>query len=574
MRIYAPNSTVAQLATNGIGNILCTSASVHEEINGEFSITIKVAEASDHLDSVVCGAIVRANTPRGPQLFRLSKPTETLDGGKEAFGWHISYDLHQDMILNRSWAGKTGAEVLPDILQAGISESRFSGTSDISLISDMRIVRTSVLGAIIGEQDNSYVNRWGGEIERDNFTVNMRARLGADKGVVIEYRKNLMGLTYEEDDDELANRIIPTGLDSDNSVIMLPEVYIDSERISETPLPHTRHVHFGDIKVGAKDDAGNVLYADAAAVQTKLRELVAEMYEQGVDLPLKSATVEFIDLSQTEEYKDFAVLQTVEIGDTVRCKYKNTFISKRVVSYDFDSLTNEYINIVLGNVVPVLGDSLWAQDLDLSALRAGVNSSLKEGEEYYGVAITNKDGFMTNSNIGGQQVTAKFNASQLAWYNASNDIIGGMALVNSVLAMIAGVLTNNINGECYAKIGDFTESGITYHGVSIFLKSLSTTVPAARIYVSSAGGGRLYIRTFGGASLRMDSNVPLALYDAAGVNRIYLTSTQLQLSDANGELRLQMNNIDTAFLSPDSSQGFGVDDAGPYYVKDYVNEYF
>ncbi len=565
---------MAQLATNGIGNILCMSAPVHEEINGEFSITLKVSPTSDNLDAVKCGAIVKADTPRGPQFFRLSKPTETLDGGKEAFGWHMSYDLQQDMILNRAWTGKTGAETLPEILQAGISETRFSGTSDISLISDMRIVRTSILGAIIGEQDNSYVNRWGGEIERDNFMVNMRARLGADKGVIIEYRKNLMGLTYEEDDDELANRIIPTGLDSDNSVIMLPEVYIDSERIGETPLPHTRHVHFSEVKVGAKDDAGNVLYADAAAVQTKLRELVAEMYEQGVDLPLKSATVEFIDLSQTEEYKRLAILQSVEIGDSVRCKYKKTDLSMRVVAYDYDSLTKKYINIVIGRTMPLIGDSLWAQDLDLSALRAGVSGSLKEGELYYGVAINNKDGFVTNSNIGGQQVTAKFNASQLAWYNASNDIIGGMALVNSVLAMIAGVLTNNINGECYAKIGDFTESGVTYHGVSIFLKSLSTTTPAARIYVSTAAGGRLYIRTYGGASLRMDSNVPLALYDAAGVNRIYLTSTQLQLSDAAGELRFQMNNTDGALFSPDGSNGMGADDTGPYYIKDFANEYF
>ena len=482
MQIYAQGSTPAQLATNGIGNITCESAYVHEEVNGEYSITLKVAQASEHFDDVGIGAIVKADTPRGQQFFRLTKPVTLLDGGKEVFGWHISYDLAQDMILNSAWTGKTGAEALPEILQAGISETRFDGTSDIDLETNMRIVRTSVLGAIIGEQDNSFVNRWGGEIERDNFTVNVLSRLGADKGVIIEYRKNLTGLEYEEDDDQLANRIIPTGLNANDTVIMLPEVYIDSELIAETPIPHVRHVHFGDVKVGKKDDDGNVLYEDADAVIDKLRELVAEMYAQGVDVPLKSATVEFIDLSQTEEYKNFTVLETVEIGDTVKCKYKTTVIDRRVVSYDYDSLLKKYIRVVLGSTVPTLGDSMWAQDLDLSALRNDFSTTLKQGDKYNDVYINHEDGFVAVAEIDGKTVSVKQNGQDGFAVYVDGIYIGGVALINGEVGFIGNFLTNGISSDVYAVVGEVDVDGINTPGVLIYNKIglLTADIPATK----------------------------------------------------------------------------------------------
>ncbi len=494
MRIYAPNSTPAQLATNGIGNILCESAVVHEELNGEFSLTIKVAQASPHFDNVVIGAIVKADTPCGEQFFRLSKPTEMLDGGKEAFAWHISYDLDQDIILNRAWTNKTGVEALPDILQAGISERRFTGTSDISQVASMRIVRTSVLRAIIGEQDNSYVNRWHGEIERNNFTVNMKSRLGADRGVVIEYRKNLTGLIYEEDDDQLVNRIIPTGLDIDDAVIMLPEIYIDSEKISETPIPHVRHIHFSDIKVGAVDDDENLLYGNADDVRNKLRELVAEMFDQGADQPLKSATVNFIDLSQTEEYKDISMLQTVEIGDTVRCKYKSTAISLRVVLYDYDSLTKKYINIVLGTEMPMLGDLLRSQDQDILDLQeeiSGGYASLKLTVDGLVVTVGDAEGDIstlqqTASSLTTRISTAEGAISSIDQYVDSLTLSVTNGSTSSTLKLMAG--STEISSQSISFSGMVAFSNLTDGSTTISGSNIKTgTIAASRIDVDNLG---------------------------------------------------------------------------------------
>ncbi len=501
MQVYAPNSTPAQLATNGIGNLTCEYAIVHEEINGEFSLTFKVAQDSPNMNAVIIGGIVKAHTPRGYQFFRMSQPVTVLDGGKEVFAWHISYDLAQDMILNSNWTGKTGAQALLGILQAGITERRFTGTSDISLVANMRIVRTSVLGAILGEQDNSFINRWGGEVERNNFTVNVLSRLGADKGVKIEYRKNLTGLIIEEDDDQLVNRIIPTGLDINDTVIILPEIYIDSDLIADTPIPHVRHVHFGDVKVGAEDEDGNILYINVDAVRTELRARVAKMFEQGADLPLKSVTVEFIDLSQTEEYKNYAVLQTVEIGDTVNCKYKDTIITQRVVSYDYDTLTKKYITIILGADMPILGDLLKAQGRDILDLQeeiSGGYASLKLTVDGLVVTVSNAESDIstleqTASSLTTKITNAESDISTLEQFADSLTLSVTNGSTSSTIKLMAGAVelaSKNISMSGMVTFSNLTDGTTTISGGNI----KTGTVAAARIDVDN-----LYVKHLSGA---------------------------------------------------------------------------
>ena len=45
----------------------------------------------------------------------------------------------------------------------------YHGTSDISIINNSRLVRKNVVTALIGNDDNSFLNRWGGELDVDNF---------------------------------------------------------------------------------------------------------------------------------------------------------------------------------------------------------------------------------------------------------------------------------------------------------------------------------------------------------------------------------------------------------------------
>lgn len=344
-----------------LGVVTALSATIFQAINDEYSceISVPISDGSNY-SLIKRDMIVILEDANGSyQKFRLETPQQTLDT-VSAFGWHITQDLANDQIVNTGWENRSGSYVWPLLIQSGISERRFTGASDIETVNSLSLVRRSVLAGAIGTQDNSFVNRFGGELERDNFTVNMKKRLGADKGYRIEYRKNLMGFNARADDSQIVNRIIPTYLNALDAAVTLPEVYIDSPRITDTAVPHAQALHFGDIRVGYADLDGLILYPDTATAENAVRSRVAAMFESGVDRPQVTVDVDFIDLRKTREYENYQELETLEIGDSVTLLYDRWTVRERLIAYKWDALNEEYIELKLGRLEPSM-DALTAK---------------------------------------------------------------------------------------------------------------------------------------------------------------------------------------------------------------------
>ena len=152
-----------------IGRIEPISANIRQQLNGEYSCEVSIPLEHPLAEHFKIDALVQLEDANGTQqTFRLEKPTRTLEA-LSGYGWHITQDLANDLILNRAWLTQTAAQAWPELLQAGISERRFTGTSDIATVAPLRIVRMSVLQAAIGDQDNSFINRFGGELEAQQF---------------------------------------------------------------------------------------------------------------------------------------------------------------------------------------------------------------------------------------------------------------------------------------------------------------------------------------------------------------------------------------------------------------------
>lgn len=330
------------------GVIKPISAVIRQQINGEYSCQVSIPVGDPLAEHFVVDAIVYLDDANGKeQMFRLAKPERSLYD-LTAFGWHITHDLAQDIILDRNWVGKSGEEVWPELIQAGISEDRFTGSADIGTVANMRVVRTSILSAMIGDQDNSFVKRFGGELDRDNFSVNVRVALGEPRQYRISYKKNLTGLYITDDATVLANRVVATFLNENDSAILLPENYIDSDNIGNTAIPHAIRIHFDDIKVGD----GYTL----EEAQAEVRARVATLFDRGLDRPLLTVEIEFVQLRNTIEFADYAALETVLLGDTIDAVYEDYSWTSRVVEYDWDALHLRYDRIVLGDVRPTVSD--------------------------------------------------------------------------------------------------------------------------------------------------------------------------------------------------------------------------
>ena len=119
---------------------------------------------------------------------------------------------------------KDGNNALQQILAGCQYKSNFKGVSTVPTIASARLVRKSLLEALMGDQDNSFLNRWGGEIDFNNFDFIIKSQIGENRGVEVTYGHNMQGFEGEVDESGVVTRIMPMGYNG----LLLPEKYIDS----------------------------------------------------------------------------------------------------------------------------------------------------------------------------------------------------------------------------------------------------------------------------------------------------------------------------------------------------------
>ncbi|KEI02877.1 phage tail spike protein, partial [Clostridium botulinum] len=232
-------------------------------------------------------------------------------------------------------------------------------------------IRKNPVQAIMGTYKNSFLKKWGGEILRDNFSIFINKNIGEDRGVTISYGKNLLGLEEIEDSNNIATRIMVTGLTEKNSLLMLPEKYIDSKNINSYPFPIIKEMHFKDIKI----EPGKL---DLQGVYKALRKRGQDLFNiSKIDIPKLSYKINFILLDKTEEYKDFKVLQKVLIGDIVTVKHKKLKIDikQKVIGYKYDSINKKYLNIDLGSFQETLSNNFRDFENSLEDVREDIKEN-------------------------------------------------------------------------------------------------------------------------------------------------------------------------------------------------------
>ena len=364
--LYKKNET--DFTHNGLMVLQPIEAIVTEEINGDYSLKLTMPRGSQLIENE---QIIKVPTPKTEQLFRVYNSDVDMIGNPVFYCRHIFYDLLDYFIEDTRPTGN-GTLAISKILE----NTPFVGSSDITKQGTAYYQMMSPVKAILGA-DNSFIEIWGGEIERDNFQIRMKNRVGADRGVSIRYRKNLTGLRFVTDLSSVATKIMPTGLKEDGQTLLkLPEKYVASPLIGNYVNEKVTRIHYSDIKIDEKMSETEALNA--------LRNAANQEFENGVDKPQVTATVEFVPLQDTEEYKDFSILETVYLGDSVSVHHEklNIDLVTKVIGYEFDSLSCRYNKVTLGNANPKYGD-IQRQYVDKvnSETRFAINSEIVDTEK-------------------------------------------------------------------------------------------------------------------------------------------------------------------------------------------------
>lgn len=237
---------------------------------------------------------------------------------------------------------KDGDGAIKWITQRTVYANDFSSSSNISKIASARYVRKNFVEVLIGS-DNSFINVWGGELYRNNKHFSINSNKGLDRGVQIRYGKNMKEITWDIDITGIVTRIYPVGFDG----LLLPELYIDSPLIDNYMHPKIQKLEFSDIQI----DEENGITQEMAI--ENLREEVYKQFNQGIDKPVITIQVDFLELSKTEEYKtSYYSMEKIYLGDYVTVVVPHLKLNEKlkVISTTYDVLAKKYIEFEMSNI--------------------------------------------------------------------------------------------------------------------------------------------------------------------------------------------------------------------------------
>lgn len=279
------------------------------------------------------------------KLYRIFNVVKSLDS-ITAYARPLFFDLIDNVLLDVRPTLKNGEDALNIILEG----TGFTGHSNISTINTSYYVRKNIVEAILGDDENSFLNRWEGEVYLDNFDIYINDKIGSDNGVRVELAYNLNEIEEDINIEEVATRIIPTGYNG----IMLDgsTPWVDSPLINKYTKPKMRVINFDDVKV-KESEADEEGFKTIEEARQELIKRCNKLYEEGIDKPSVNYKIDMINLANTTAYKDYIKLVTVNEGDTVTCYIPGLDIDvkARVIDYEEDLITGEYISLELGNAI-------------------------------------------------------------------------------------------------------------------------------------------------------------------------------------------------------------------------------
>lgn len=393
MFIY--ESTETNFTNNGLGYLKdVLSANVNDKLNGDYSLTFEYPMNAKLNEYIVEGNYIKCKVADGTyQVFMITNVVKTFDTLKVQ-AKHIFYKLLYNFLEDVFPQELNCQDFLNWILTHTQYQNEFTGYSNItSTFKSARYVRKNPVEAILGSDDNTMVNIFGGEIKRDNFNIYFNNRIGNDDGVKLIFGKNITGININIDNTNCYTRIMPLGYDA----LMLPEKYIDSDLINNYPFPRIAIYKFEDVKYDSDDESA---YHTLEEAYQALRDKVQELYDNGIDKPRISISVDWLELSKTEQYKQYAALERVHLGDTIYANILGVDFTTKVIKTTYNPLNDTIEKFEIGSIQPSIATSM--NNIVKALNNVDVGTILTEAQQNATSLITQAMGgyvYKTNSEL-------------------------------------------------------------------------------------------------------------------------------------------------------------------------------
>ena len=334
--------------SNGDMTLTPTTCKVELTVEGIAELTLEhPIDDLGRWEYLVNDNVIAAPTPYSKkQLFRIYDYTKT-ETEVTAYARHIFYDSAGEMLVDVRPTDKTGQEAL-DIILSG---TKYKAKTNIKTRSTAYYIRKNIMEAIGGDNENSFINRWGGERMYDNFTVIINDRLGGDYGACAEFGRNMTGIEADISIDDVITRIIPVSYNG--HTLEGEEPWIDSPLIGSYANPRAAVIKFEDVKLLEDCQEGEEGFSTLELLREELKRRCTKEYENGLDKPKVNYKVDLVEVANTEDYKDYKKLTTIGIGDDVLTKDRKLKINvtARCIRLVYDCIEEENAEVELGNFI-------------------------------------------------------------------------------------------------------------------------------------------------------------------------------------------------------------------------------
>ena len=387
--LFASDAT--NFTTNGLGRLDCHECKVTEERNGQFELEMTIAESALHADQIEMTSIIvaRASQGSGLQAFRVYRITKPLNGVFKVYANHISYQLSLIPTMPFSVVASAHAceDTLDELVSNAVEACPFTFTTDVTTVASYAQSTPASIRSRLGGVQGSVLDQFGGEYEWDNYSVKLHETRGVTiPTVTLRYGKNITDLNQEENIANTITGIVPFWADNEGHLVTLPEKVVNSSHASDYPFKRTVPVDFSDDFEEQPTEA---------ELRTK-----AQAYVTGIGVPVVSIKLSFVNLADTEEYKDVAPLQSVNLCDVINVQFEKYGITTtaKIVKTVYDVLGEKYESLEIGSLRSSLATTINDQN-------ASTQTEIASKFAKVGTEIDNATAWLTNS--GGYVVAVK-----------------------------------------------------------------------------------------------------------------------------------------------------------------------
>ena len=350
--LYEADET--QFKSNGMGRLSdAISCKVIEERNGQYELEMKYPVTGNHYKDLCEERIIasRHDDTDDIQPFRIYKITRPMNGQVEINARHISYQLSKVTVMPMTANSCAGA--LAAMKQNSVGDNPYEFWTDKDVEGNFTISQPVSFRSYLGGTAGSILDVYGtGEYEWDKYLVKFHTHRGSDSGVTIRYGKNLTDVKKVTDSSGIWTGIVPFwhGLDENESetLITLPEKVVYADTAEDYAYKMVIPVDF----------SGSF---QSVPTEAQLRETAGAYVRNNATSAIPSSIdVSFVNLWQTEEYKNVAPLQRLRLCDTVTIHHRTLGVENKakIVSVTYDVLLERYSTMTIGEVRTSLGEAI------------------------------------------------------------------------------------------------------------------------------------------------------------------------------------------------------------------------